>query len=326
MGNNTVVPSDSGNMLPRQGALLPSFLQPFTDMLTCAPPPPPPPPQTHTHTHTLILPEDKLLPSKEGNDAPKASNDDSDEDLDDDSVLVAIQQDSRSIGKILPPTGAAKTLSRMDSMWAVQSSMTGSSSMSVDDAATAADTAADELEASICELVMVSPWPLMARVPFFPRPTTKSQVSPAWHEAPKAAGVTILFTTIPGFSKIQEKEQGSGRGDALAAAVRTLQRVVRAKLLEHGGYEAEGEGVNFVAAFHSPVEAVAFSAAVQAGLLSAPWSSEVLDTSWGCVYCSASGQVTYRGLRLAVGMCTGDAVLALPSERTGRMEYFGPLM
>eukprot|EP00873_Tetraselmis_striata_P029256 jgi/Tetstr1/449520/TSEL_036608.t1 len=41
---------------------------------------------------------------------------------------------------------------------------------------------------------------------------------------------------------------------------------------------------------------------------------------------SPSGEVSFRGPRLAIGMCTGNAMRVQPCLRTGKMEYYGPIM
>ena len=173
---------------------------------------------------------------------------------------------------------------------------------------------------------MVLPWPLLARALYFPEPTTTRRLTLPWHLAPSPAGVTIMFTAIEKYSKLKAAEEQVGNSGVLEAACRLLQRVVRSKLEEHEGYEVEGEATNFVLAFGCPAKAVAFATDVQVALVHAPWSNKVLDSTWGCEYRSASGSVLFRGPRLAVGMCTDDAVRAQPSDRTGRMEYFGPIM
>ena len=101
---------------------------------------------------------------------------------------------------------------------------------------------------------------------------------------------------------------------------------MRTQLKASNGYEVEGEGVRFVCAFHTPAEAINFSAAVQIGLLASEWDREILYSPWGCEYRAANGHLTFRGLRLAMGMCTGNAMRVQPSDRTGRVEYFGPIM
>ena len=96
--------------------------------------------------------------------------------------------------------------------------------------------------------------------------------------------------------------------------------------MQHHGYEVEGEDGNFVCAFHSPVDAVPFAVAIQEGLLQVNWSEELLSSKWCNEERTADGKLSFRGMRLAIGMCTGNAMRAQPCVRTGKMEYYGPIM
>lgn len=180
-------------------------------------------------------------------------------------------------------------------------------------------------ETFIHELVMVSPWPLMQRALYFPPPSTIKQVTPAWHEAPRAEGVTILFTNVENMGKLKAWENQT-RSPLLDGAMRLMRQVVCDCLSTHNGYEVNETEANFVCAFHSPVDAVKFAASLQFNLIEAPWDPAALLTWWGCAIRSSNGAVIFKGLRIAVGMCTGDAFRAHPSEKSGRMEYFGPIM
>jgi hypothetical protein len=105
-----------------------------------------------------------------------------------------------------------------------------------------------------------------------------------------------------------------------------LHAQVRGTLHEHAGYEVEGEDGCFVCAFHTPEEAVEFGVELQRRLLEAAWSPEILRNKHCRPVSGKDGQVVLRGPRVKVGMCTADAEQAQPSPRTGRMEYFGPIM
>ena len=101
---------------------------------------------------------------------------------------------------------------------------------------------------------------------------------------------------------------------------------VRYQLQEHKGYEVEGEQGNFVCAFHTAADAVKFSVVIQEELLHVNWSEELLCSKWGYEQRTGDGEVSFRGLRLSIGMCTGNALRMQPCIRTGRMEYYGPIM
>ena len=235
----------------------------------------------------------------------------------------ANSEESSSQSFILPPKNQVATGLRDMDNWAMLEDVKSNDAFPDPEAGTVAIL---DSTAGSHELVMVLPWPLHARALYFPPPTTLQKVALSWHEAPSPNGVTIIFTNVENYSKTKISEEQTGGGEVFAGAVRLLQQIVRSELLQHNGYEVEGEEVNFVLAFRSPVEAVSFAAAVQVSLVNAGWSSEVLDTLWGCEYGSGPGRVAFRGMRLAIGMCTGDAIRTHPCERTGRMEYFGPLL
>ena len=69
-----------------------------------------------------------------------------------------------------------------------------------------------------------------------------------------------------------------------------------------------------------------FAVAIQEGLLQVNWSEELLSTKWCHEERTANGKLSFRGMRLAIGMCTGDAMRVQPCVRTGKMEYYGPIM
>jgi adenylate cyclase len=101
---------------------------------------------------------------------------------------------------------------------------------------------------------------------------------------------------------------------------------VRNQLALNNGYEVEVEEGNFVCAFHNAVDAVDFSVQVQQRLMTVRWSPYIMGHSWAAEQRTATNELTFRGLRLAIGMCTGNAMRVQPCMRTGKMEYYGPIM
>eukprot|EP01065_Artemidia_motanka_P007764 TRINITY_DN13886_c0_g1_i1.p1 TRINITY_DN13886_c0_g1~~TRINITY_DN13886_c0_g1_i1.p1 ORF type:complete len:1741 (+),score=566.89 TRINITY_DN13886_c0_g1_i1:46-5223(+) len=129
-----------------------------------------------------------------------------------------------------------------------------------------------------------------------------------------------------------------------AAAV--YRGVVRQELKEHKGYEASCEGLGAVCCFASAVDALAWSVAVQRGLLIANWPAELL------VDClptppdvplaegeervprpnpfrelhDPDGNRIYRGLRVCIGIEYGEAHSQRGTEAAHRrrMYYSGP--
>jgi adenylate cyclase len=97
-------------------------------------------------------------------------------------------------------------------------------------------------------------------------------------------------------------------------------------LIAVNGYEVEGEGANFVCAFGTPDAAVRFALQLQENLMLLSWSREVLATPWTCEELNSEGKKTFRGPRVAIGMSSGTASRSQICKRTGRMEFYGPVL
>jgi len=173
------------------------------------------------------------------------------------------------------------------------------------------------------ELIMLVPWPLKARALFYPPVSTHKQLTSPWSAAPPAKDVTILFTFVEGVSELK----AALPEEMIAEAMQQLQAVVRTALCAHHGYEVEVEEGNFVCAFSSAYDAAEFGMSCQVSLMAVNWHPMLLAQP------RASEQLTlyggghiFRGIRLAIGMCTGNALRVQPCLRTGKMEYYGPIM
>jgi len=152
-------------------------------------------------------------------------------------------------------------------------------------------------------------------------------VAPGFYDAPSPKRVTILFTFIERWRHLLNwSERNPVRKIVLADTKNLFNLYVRAALHAHGGYEVEGEDGCFVCAFGTPEEAVEFSVVLQRGLAQAVWKPEVLRSKHCKPIASQEGAVVLAGPRVKIGMCTADAEHAQPSPRTGKMEYFGPIM
>ncbi len=64
----------------------------------------------------------------------------------------------------------------------------------------------------------------------------------------------------------------------------------------------------------------------QARLLQAPWPEELLGLAPAAALALGEGAPVYRGLRAAMGMTGGPLVEVRPCGRSGRAEFFGPLL
>mmetsp|Transcript_28347 Transcript_28347/g.73498 ORF Transcript_28347/g.73498 Transcript_28347/m.73498 type:complete len:658 (-) Transcript_28347:60-2033(-) len=185
-------------------------------------------------------------------------------------------------------------------------------------------TYAEQLQRSQ-ELVTIVPYPLRSRYWCFPKIDTQ-QVSAGYHDAPAAAGVTIMFIFMEGWDEMKEwAEISKRRSDVLMEAKQMLELQVRANLIGFRGYEVEGEDGCFVCAFGSAVDGLEYAVSLQDCMAETPWDPELLQASW-CRTVVSNGSQLLSGPRLKIGLCTADALQAQPSMRTGRMEYFGWVM
>ena len=75
------------------------------------------------------------------------------------------------------------------------------------------------------ELVMVVPWPLRSRALFFPPLPAEKEVAPAWHAAPPAKGVTIVFTFIENWSNLKHWEEGAPGGEGIPVVAKALEEL-----------------------------------------------------------------------------------------------------
>eukprot|EP00951_Prasinocladus_malaysianus_P002288 scaffold16218_cov44-Prasinocladus_malaysianus.AAC.1 len=86
-----------------------------------------------------------------------------------------------------------------------------------------------------------------------------------------------------------------------------LRNRIRGLLSIHKGYEMEGEDGSFVCAFHNAINAVSFAVDVQLSLMKLPWSHELLSLPLTQPAYNATGKLLFRGLRVKMGICTGEA-------------------
>jgi len=175
------------------------------------------------------------------------------------------------------------------------------------------------------ELVMVLPWPLLHRARYYPNISSTKVIMSAWDKAPSGDGVTILFTFIPHMKQMETWQEMEGV-EFVGKMIQDLHTQVRIELMDEDGYEVEGERGNFVCAFGTPAAAIRFAIKLQENLMLVDWSPEVLATHWACENIRMDGSRIFCGPRIAIGMSTMNAFKVQTCDRTGRMEYFGPVM
>lgn len=137
-------------------------------------------------------------------------------------------------------------------------------------------------------------------------------------EAPTGT-VALVFTDVQGSTRLWER-----CGGGMRTALEVHDRVLRALLAEHGGYEVKTQGDSFLVAFTSAVEAVRWCLEAQQALLRAPWPEELLAEPDAAEEKGPGGWV-YRGPRVRMGVHLGEPECRL-DEETGEMDYVGRMV
>mmetsp|Transcript_16726 Transcript_16726/g.46744 ORF Transcript_16726/g.46744 Transcript_16726/m.46744 type:complete len:1275 (-) Transcript_16726:82-3906(-) len=175
----------------------------------------------------------------------------------------------------------------------------------------------------VAELIQVVPLAIRARAKYFPAPSSLEKMAAAFSDAPSARGVTIVFAWADQLKEVRNWSEKMG-----AVASDLFVRLLQDLLVAHSGYKVECEhGSTFLLAFANPLQALHWALDVQLKLLEVEWPGRLLmHPAAAEVMDPLTGKAIFRGLRCGIGMCTGDAKLIQPCPRTGRAEYFGPIM
>ena len=172
------------------------------------------------------------------------------------------------------------------------------------------------------EVIQAIPKKFMERITLFAPIKTVRQLEPSIFEAPvvESENFTVVFTRIEGWEEL-------GREDVKMRDKATAQHdtVIRSTLLSFRGYECRGENGRFFIAFHHPVDAFRWCLVVQTILLRVPWDDKLLQQPQACNM-TAGHKVTFKGLRVTMGIVSGEATYMKPCQRTGRAEYFGQVI
>ncbi|KNC48966.1 adenylate and Guanylate cyclase catalytic domain-containing protein [Thecamonas trahens ATCC 50062] len=132
--------------------------------------------------------------------------------------------------------------------------------------------------------------------------------------------VTLMFTDVQGSTRQWEADPA-----VMEHALGMHNDIIRGLLDEHSGYEVKTEGDAFMVAFSETANAVRCGLAIQRALLDAPWPDKLLENADSQVVRGDDGELLYRGLRVRVGIHTGEPIYAR-DPITGRMDYFGPMV
>lgn len=138
--------------------------------------------------------------------------------------------------------------------------------------------------------------------------------------APPTGNVAIVFTDIKNSTFLWELFP-----DAMRAAIKTHNDIMRRQLRIYGGYEVKTEGDAFMVAFPTPTSALVWCLSVQLKLLEAEWPEEITSIQDGCLITDNSGTKVYLGLSVRMGVHWGCPVPEIDLV-TQRMDYLGPVV
>ena len=136
--------------------------------------------------------------------------------------------------------------------------------------------------------------------------------------APDGEGelTTFCSTDIEGSTALWESAP-----KAMNDAQRIHDDVMRKCIERHDGYEVATEGDAFLVAFHTPTDALAFTANVQHALLEAPWPKSLLSHDEVAV----SDDGAWNGPRVRIGVHSGPARQSVHPV-TKRANYAGDVV
>ena len=108
--------------------------------------------------------------------------------------------------------------------------------------------------------------------------------------------------------------------DAMNAALRTHNHLIRTAIDEWQGYEVKTIGDSFMVAFDSALDATEFSLMVQSLLVAAEWSQDLLAHPL-CAEVREGGVNLWRGLTVRIGVNHGQTTR--DQQRSGCVDFFG---
>jgi len=127
-----------------------------------------------------------------------------------------------------------------------------------------------------------------------------------------------MFTDIQSSTSLWEKYP-----EAMAVALEQHNRIIRARLTEHGGYEIKTIGDCFMVAFEDCNSAVVCAMDIQWDLVLEDWPEQMQDHPACLKEVDDRGKLIWRGLRVRMGINTGSPQ-AVVNRNTWRVDYFGP--
>mmetsp|Transcript_31614 Transcript_31614/g.88629 ORF Transcript_31614/g.88629 Transcript_31614/m.88629 type:complete len:755 (+) Transcript_31614:136-2400(+) len=131
--------------------------------------------------------------------------------------------------------------------------------------------------------------------------------------------ITIVCSGVYGSAKLWD-----ACPDEMGQAIPLYNTIIRSLAREHKGYEVKCEGGAFTHAFGSPSKALRFTMEAQLALLKEEWPKALLEQKeCEIVMTNDKEQVLFKGLRMKIGMHTGEPKRQEDSF-SGHVTFFGP--
>ncbi|KAM7224583.1 adenylate cyclase [Rhypophila decipiens] len=140
-------------------------------------------------------------------------------------------------------------------------------------------------------------------------------------EVPAPTGwIAIVFTDIKNSTNLWEVYP-----EAMRAAIKLHNEVMRRQLRLIGGFEVKTEGDAFMVSFPTPTSALLWCFSVQTQLLTVTWPAELLNSVNCQPVFDQNNNLIFRGLSVRMGIHWGEP-LSEPDPVTRRMDYYGPMV
>ena len=172
------------------------------------------------------------------------------------------------------------------------------------------------------ELLQAVPSSLATRLTLFSGLRTVRQIEPSYFDSPglRDMQVTIVFTYIENI-----KQMSAALKEDMDESIAILNAAVRATLPVYNGYEVREANGEFLLAFHNPSDAYKWALLAQSAFMKLDWPKRLLAHR-SARRVRAGKYDVFIGLRVGMGVCSGICTDIRPCARTGRAEYFGPIM
>ena len=135
-------------------------------------------------------------------------------------------------------------------------------------------------------------------------------------DAAPTGTVTLVFTDIQGSTMLWERFKA-----AFKDLLDLHNSIIRDVIKQYDGYEVKTEGDAFMIAFNHAKDAVAFCLEAQTSLHKAPWPEILLEPEDLKDVAGISEDGEFRGLRVRMGIHTGDSITVAPAQTLTDKEF-----